>query len=40
MLLVMGLAGTTEAIFTTDKFSDLVNGNIYKKQCDVYLNGG
>lgn len=28
------------AIFTTDKNGTVVNGNIYKNCCDVYLNGG
>jgi len=28
------------AIFTTDKNGHMVNGNIYRNKCDVYLDGG
>jgi len=34
------MAGPSGAIFTTDKNSTFVNGNVYEEPGDVYLNGG
>src|SRR5262245_22225069 len=34
------MAGPSGAIFTTDRESNFVNGNVYEHPGDVYLNGG
>src|SRR5260221_9598286 len=44
-LAIMALPGVAKAqlsgaIWTTTKDGQTVNGNIYQKKCDVYLNGG
>ncbi len=39
-VMVQSASALSGAIFTTDKNGHLVNGNIYRDKCDVYLDGG
>lgn len=39
-VLVQPAGALSGAIWTTDKNGNIVNGNIYRNKCDVYLNGG